>query len=275
MNGFLIKYCEEFNLNGFVHGDDIQKKCMLLILNGFGDKINSLPYIEKMTSFLKENFINCCVVDLDTRGSGNGCAFNGLTEISEDVEKFITYASTNFGIKKFILWGYSSGCNVICRIAQRKRIPLDICINCVLQAPVSDYDFAKHYSNYNNKLDYAIANPEKLLPLEQPLTYMRMTGSRFFNLYAQNGDDEYFSAHFDEETLIERFEPLKCFKNVVLYSLNDEYVFYDDYYSYIERFSKVFPNVHVYTINANHDLSICADEEFSNILKQICRFFSL
>lgn len=221
------KYCFEFG--------SFKSENVLIFTGGLGDKIATVPYSIPLYKALKE--IGWSLINFDFSSSGGGWGTGSLARDFEEMSALVKYLKSEEGgsRKKIGLMGHSTGCqNTMYYFTKGERdenyISLDFGI---LQASASDREgldlfLSKEEIEEANSLAKKLideGNPKELMPYKYvgDIFDTPINAYRWYALYTQRGDDDFFSTYLLDEELRKTFgvmdKPL-----LVLFSGSDEYV---------------------------------------------------
>lgn len=191
MEGSLHTYDEGRRLVLFAHG---WADHAVVFIGGLTDGFNAVPYLGSLADGLRDGS-SWFLVQLQIRSSFLGYGVHSLDEDAEDVENALRYLRVR-GVRSLVVMGHSTGCQDIVHMMKHRDVE-GLVAGCVLQAPVSDREFAATLPGTASGLELARAmrdrgKADELMPREADEA--PVTARRYLSLYDQGGGDDYFSS---------------------------------------------------------------------------------
>ncbi|KAK8081520.1 hypothetical protein PG996_000301, partial [Apiospora saccharicola] len=211
----------------------VRAQCVCLH-RGLGDGPHTVPYARAIARELEENHgeLGFSVFELKMRSSFSGYKFSCLANDVADIAELVRYLR-GLGREKIVLMGHSTGCQGLMEYAATSGDPVD---GYILQAPCSDREASLigKGSEGKKKLEEIVSIAKDMISSgkgDHPMSHDHLSGDydrpmsarRFYALYAEDGEDNYFSSNLSNEAASrfwKKFEkPL-----LVLHSGIDRYV---------------------------------------------------
>ncbi|TIB87899.1 hypothetical protein E3Q19_03469 [Wallemia mellicola] len=220
--GLSAEFGGEGPLPMFLSGD-ISSDKVLVFIAGLTNTLLSVPYVEPLSETLKTS--GWGVAQLLTSSSGYGFAHGSLERDVSEISNAVTELRKQ-GKKKVVIMGHSTGSQDVLHYlisnGEREGVEAAIC-----QAPVSDReaidDTIKSYIPLARKM-IDEGRQEEAMPREACKWFATpITAYRFFSLFAEGGQDDYFTSTLPSSTFEENFSKVKT-PLALIFSGADQFV---------------------------------------------------
>lgn len=211
MEGRLYTYDPKHRLVTFVSGAGPN---VVVFVGGLTDGFNATPYVGALASSLRATG-QWCLAQTQLRSSYLGYGVHTLDDDAADLDRLVTFLRDT-GFARVVLMGHSTGCQDIVHLMRVSVAAREAVAGCVLQAPVSDREFAATQPETAKWTAVARGmadegSLDELMPRaadEAPIT-----ARRFLSLNAPGGQDDMFSSDLTRARLScrdLRLRPLTC-----------------------------------------------------------------
>lgn len=187
--GRAFEYCK--GLSAFQSGR-LDSSTAVVLIGGLYDGINTLPYAESLSEYLKSK--NISLIQPILPSSYHGFGHSSIHEDAKHLDILLRCINSKLRITKVVILGHSTGCQDIMAYASSYQCPDGMAVGAILQGPVSDRDYwvSRNPALVQRILQWSDEHePDRLYP--ELIDGVPMTNRRIQALMSRLGEDDYFS----------------------------------------------------------------------------------
>eukprot|EP01122_Echinamoeba_exundans_P013944 TRINITY_DN6201_c0_g1_i1.p1 TRINITY_DN6201_c0_g1~~TRINITY_DN6201_c0_g1_i1.p1 ORF type:complete len:281 (+),score=37.24 TRINITY_DN6201_c0_g1_i1:29-871(+) len=224
MQGSLEIYHPQKRLPCFIStpSSAVSSTCVIFIA-GLSDNLFACDHLSPLQQHLAAK--KWSLVQPFLQSGHTGCGIASLQSDVEDLDILIEFLQSKKGYDRFILIGYSTGCQDSVEYLRSGRFASKIAA-AILQAPVSDREYLMTLPDTARYIALAkqmIQNGDADELMPRSAFFLPITAYRFHALAAVGGDDDKFSSDFTLVEMREKLGHINC-PTAVVYGTADEYV---------------------------------------------------